>query len=188
MLAWLAAASAPTDTTSRGQSFGCSTEPQALELSSTSAKTLYEQDFRMPMGVRYWALSGVRFATPGDSATAQPLSGRIIFEGPRDGDESFGLRADYSLTDAQGRPEQQRFWVFTPSPGAQQQFEGVPIEVVAKAASADTLGLLLRGTSGALEHEYRIHISGRLGRGSLECRQRPPGGAWATRLRLDFTR
>lgn len=187
---WLAATSAPTDSTQRGKTFGCSYEPDPIHLSTNDSTRLYEEDFKMPMGVRYWGLTGVRYGTPGDSSTAQALNGRIIFEGKSGDDESFGLMASYDRVDAEGRSESQRYWVHYPShlEGGGLRFEGVPIEVVQKAATSDTLGLLLRGTDGALEHEYRIHISGRLRRGSFEHIERRGSGPWLLRLRYDMTK
>ena len=184
---WLAVSSAPTDSTGRGQTFSCSHEPDPIHLSTNDPKRLYEEDFKMPMGVRYWGLTGVRYRTPGDSSTAQALNGRIIFESD---DESFGLMANDGQANAEGQPETQRYWVHYPSyvEGGGLRFAGVPIEVVEKAATADTLGLLLRGTDGALEHEYRIHISGRLGRGSFEHLERRGSGPWLLRLRYDMTK
>ncbi len=185
---WLAAASAPTDSTQRGQTFSCSAEPDPIELSTNDPKKLYEEDFRMPMGVRYWGLEGVRFRTPGDSNTAEPIGGRIIFEGKGDNDESFGLYATYNRIGSDGQSESQRFWVYYPSLGPGPEFEGVKVDVIEKVATADTLGLVLRGLDGELEREYRIHISGRQGKGTFERLERRSSGPWRVRLSYRLTK
>ena len=188
---WLVAASTPTDSTQRGKSFSCSYEPGPIKLSTSDPKKLHEEDFVAPIGYRLWSLEGLDYGTPGDTATARAITGRMIYESGEDG-SGFALRVNYAYANEKGEPaspeETRRFGVNYPITGSAPQFEGVTVDVVQKVSNADTLGLILHGVDGTIELEYRIHISSRLGKGTFERLERRDSGPWGVRLSYRLTK